>query len=789
VPVEETESALNPDSSKAPLKLAPGGKLGGGKKLNEPVNVRKYTKADIMALKPNEDDFCPLQIFGPITPIGPDSPASSSAFGRGGYVKHGTPRGAPAGRGGESHGHHDGWTRESLPTPPPQKGAKNKGLKQTTIKKASSDPLDVLSQEVTYILNTIAQATYDKFCKKLLELPLKNTAMLDKLVELIFEKAIFEPNFTEMYAQLCLDLKEKSNWNFFTVVKSFDSNEFFWVRDLTFPDDVAGPFFSKQDMLNALNAVEGPAVKNITTTVENVEVLLYNQRLIKTGQNMDGNWFVSFIPFDEDNVPSETRGQVLFQTDKEAQKDAVTQISFRGRLANSCEKEFQKSVKDESMFDQVDEELNQLKAKRSTLSEEEYEIQENDILERRGKIKGRMLANIRFVGELYKKKLLNTDTMHECIIELLGTPGEWKEKHDEQDLELLCRLLKTVGEALEQKAKKSKVKTDKTVSHFNAYFERLKVLSKDKSISSRIRFSIEEVIELRENNWVQRRLGDVPTSVTEMNQRAQQDQKGGKTVPAPAPAPVKGNASRPGVGEGDYRQQAQTQSPATSNKYSGRPQNQALNAATSASSSSKSNKPSTTAIPTEEAVSKLEFNEANIRRGAHTSLEEYLSGIEIGEVKLYLRESSFVHTGYFIQEVCTEYLNTSKANIKEACLKLFDDEELASWFVTNRIVVERAIDQLDSFKGIVDISIDINDVSFLLSLWSCKQQVTLFILLNTQAPDRLGVVFSKLVKIGALQQDRVLAMADKYKKYNLEQEFAVLEEVERVFERLLSKLA
>jgi hypothetical protein len=70
VPVEETESALSADSSKAPLKLAPGGKLGGGKKLNEPVNIRKYTKADIMALKPNEEDFCPLQIFGPITPIG-----------------------------------------------------------------------------------------------------------------------------------------------------------------------------------------------------------------------------------------------------------------------------------------------------------------------------------------------------------------------------------------------------------------------------------------------------------------------------------------------------------------------------------------------------------------------------------------------------------------------------------------------------------------------------------------------------------------------------------------------
>ncbi len=97
------------------------------------------------------------------------------------------------------------------------------------------------------------------------------------------------------------------------------------------------------------------------------------------------------------------------------------------------------------MFDEVDQELKQLIANRATITEEEYLVKESEIGEKRNKLKQRMLGNIRFVGELYKQKLLNTDTMHDCITTLLGHPGNWKTNHDIQDLELLCKLLTTVG--------------------------------------------------------------------------------------------------------------------------------------------------------------------------------------------------------------------------------------------------------------------------------------------------------------------------------------------------------
>ena len=44
----------------------------------------------------------------------------------------------------------------------------------------------------------------------------------------------------------------------------------------------------------------------------------------------------------------------------------------------------------------------------------------------------RSLGNIRFIGELYKLKMLTARIMHECVKKLLKTT-------DEESLECLCR--------------------------------------------------------------------------------------------------------------------------------------------------------------------------------------------------------------------------------------------------------------------------------------------------------------------------------------------------------------
>jgi translation initiation factor 4G len=58
------------------------------------------------------------------------------------------------------------------------------------------------------------------------------------------------------------------------------------------------------------------------------------------------------------------------------------------------------------------------------------------------KARRRSLGNIRFIGELYKLKMLTARIMHECLRKLIATT-------DEESLECLCRLLTTVGKDLE----------------------------------------------------------------------------------------------------------------------------------------------------------------------------------------------------------------------------------------------------------------------------------------------------------------------------------------------------
>ena len=146
---------------------------------------------------------------------------------------------------------------------------------------------------------------------------------------------------------------------------------------------------------------------------------------------------------------------------------------------------------------------------------EERHSRETDLDERLLKLKQRKLGNIRFVGELYKKGLISTKIMHKCIQSLISEIDAqenvvgWKANPDEQDLELLCKFLQTVGYTLESKGQS-----------LDNYFSQLDVLSQLKSLNSRIRFNIEEVLELRRNGWQARREQEGPSKIEEIHQKA-----------------------------------------------------------------------------------------------------------------------------------------------------------------------------------------------------------------------------------------------------------------------------
>ncbi|CAI6363771.1 unnamed protein product [Macrosiphum euphorbiae] len=111
----------------------------------------------------------------------------------------------------------------------------------------------------------------------------------------------------------------------------------------------------------------------------------------------------------------------------------------------------------------------------------QLEFEEN---ERR--LRKRSVGNCRFMGELFKQKILTPNIMLYCIVNLVT-------KHDEVSLECLCILLKTVGKELEQSY------------DLNDTFDKLTALtfSNMKSkISSRIQFMIQDVIDLRRHKFI-----------------------------------------------------------------------------------------------------------------------------------------------------------------------------------------------------------------------------------------------------------------------------------------------
>ena len=81
------------------------------------------------------------------------------------------------------------------------------------------------------------------------------------------------------------------------------------------------------------------------------------------------------------------------------------------------------------------------------LQDEERDRLKVELEESKDKARRRSLGNIKFIGELFKLKMLTEAIMHDCVVKLL-------KNHDEESLECLCRLLSTIGKDLDfEKAK------------------------------------------------------------------------------------------------------------------------------------------------------------------------------------------------------------------------------------------------------------------------------------------------------------------------------------------------
>ncbi|XP_062857043.1 eukaryotic translation initiation factor 4 gamma 1-like [Trichomycterus rosablanca] len=243
-----------------------------------------------------------------------------------------------------------------------------------------------LFQKVCSLLNKMTPEKFQQLMKQLTELPINTEERLKGVIELIFKKAVAEPNFSTIYAKMCSGLMELK------------------------------------------------------------------------------------VPTSEDSGST---------------------LDFIKLLVGHCQKEFEKDEKKLKDLDEAKEENEQ-----QLLKEELEEI----------KLKARLcsLGNIKFMGELYKQKMLTDQFIHKCIVKLL-------ENNNEESLESLCKLLSTAGKNLDLNNEKHLL---------DCYFNQLGTMIKDRRTSSRIRFMIQDVLDLRKNNWIPRKGDQGPKTIKEVHKDA-----------------------------------------------------------------------------------------------------------------------------------------------------------------------------------------------------------------------------------------------------------------------------
>ncbi|XP_040910483.1 eukaryotic translation initiation factor 4 gamma 1a isoform X2 [Toxotes jaculatrix] len=177
-------------------------------------------------------------------------------------------------------------------------------------------------------------------------------------------------------------------------------------------------------------------------------------------------------------------------------------VNFRKLLLNRCQKEFEKDQDDDEIFEKKQKELEASK------DDEERERLRVELEEAKDKARRRSLGNIKFIGELFKLKMLTEAIMHDCVVKLL-------KNHDEESLECLCRLLSTIGKDLD---------FEKAKPRMDQYFNQMDKIIKERKTSSRIRFMLQDVLDLRKSNWVPRRGDQGPKTIDQIHKEAEMEE-------------------------------------------------------------------------------------------------------------------------------------------------------------------------------------------------------------------------------------------------------------------------
>ncbi|XP_047198918.1 eukaryotic translation initiation factor 4 gamma 3-like [Hippoglossus stenolepis] len=173
-------------------------------------------------------------------------------------------------------------------------------------------------------------------------------------------------------------------------------------------------------------------------------------------------------------------------------------VNFRKLLLIRCQQEFKKDKVDDVVLERKQKELESAVSVSTERDRLQLELQEAKMIRRRS------IGNIKFIGELFKLKMLTETIMHECVVKLL-------KNHDQESLECLCTLLTTIGKELDFEQAKPRM---------DQYINQMEKIIKDEKTLTRIKFMLRSIIELRLHNWVPRKPDQGPKTIDQIHQMA-----------------------------------------------------------------------------------------------------------------------------------------------------------------------------------------------------------------------------------------------------------------------------
>ncbi|KPI96105.1 Eukaryotic translation initiation factor 4 gamma 3 [Papilio xuthus] len=300
--------------------------------------------------------------------------------------------------------HHKAVIRVSLTREDVKLNQSKDAWKPTRLKAASLSEEEFKTQELYKkfrgILNKLTPQKFDTLMEKVKTLEINTQSRLEGVIDLVFEKAIDEPNFSEAYANMC----------------------------------------------NKLASIKVPA---------------------------------------DNGSPDKY-------------------VNFRLLIISKCQNQFVTDKVDENVL-KLEKEMNDCT---DPVKKKELQVQ---VEEENRKLRMRSVGNVRFIGELYKLKMLTAKIMVYCMNYLV-------DKLEEEKLECLCKLLTTIGEQVENEVREQLELVFKQMQEI--------VDKKSNKISSRVRFMIKDVIELRQRRWVVKSVVDSqPKMMDQIQKEAEQQQR------------------------------------------------------------------------------------------------------------------------------------------------------------------------------------------------------------------------------------------------------------------------